>query len=151
MRITLEWLIERGVCGPSLTVFSETFPDGTEITRESLRRAAEAGLNVAWLAGRIATGDALAAFGASIYGQEIAARARMDEALMPVRARLAAALAAGADRVQAHRVFDQEARPAIRRHNEELKAITAARQAGTTIAADRPSAAHVLADALGLE
>jgi hypothetical protein len=54
MRIDLDWLRAQGVrCDSELVPFAAAFPDGAEVTRETLHRAAATGRHLDWLAHKI--------------------------------------------------------------------------------------------------
>jgi hypothetical protein len=48
--ITHEWLVEHGACEDQRAVFAAEWPDGVELSEQSLYRAAELGLDLGWLA-----------------------------------------------------------------------------------------------------
>lgn len=49
--ITAAWLRARNACGEQVAISAREWPEGAYPTRENLRRAAELGLSVNWLAG----------------------------------------------------------------------------------------------------
>ena len=48
MRITAEFLRSHGVCSRQIAKFLLAFPDGCDVTRTSIRRAKEVGLDFHW-------------------------------------------------------------------------------------------------------
>ena len=50
MHITLKLLKRLKACTPQVAIFASTFPEGVEITEATTYQAAEAGLNLNWLA-----------------------------------------------------------------------------------------------------
>jgi hypothetical protein len=48
--VSVKWLRHRKACGSQVELFQETFGESAPITRENLIRAAEAKLNLGWLA-----------------------------------------------------------------------------------------------------
>ena len=53
LHITVNWLEERGACKYQVERFSETFPNGVDVSLKSLRKAAKAGLDLNWFAEEI--------------------------------------------------------------------------------------------------
>ena len=49
MHITVDTLKELDACEDQVQLFESTFPDGTDITAESLALASDVGLDVSWL------------------------------------------------------------------------------------------------------
>ena len=52
-KINSKWLIARHACLKEQTMFEKEWPDGGAITKESLTRAAELGLDLEWFTRRI--------------------------------------------------------------------------------------------------
>ena len=52
MRVTAESLQDLHACPDQVDLFRATFPRGTRVTRTALVKAAKAGLDVGWWAGR---------------------------------------------------------------------------------------------------
>jgi hypothetical protein len=53
MIVTKEWLEDHEACRDQVKVFVAEWPDGAELTLENLRRAADIGLSIDWLACKI--------------------------------------------------------------------------------------------------
>ena len=51
--ITSKWLAEHEACAEDLALFEEEWPEGGAVTKESLTRASELGLDLDWLARRL--------------------------------------------------------------------------------------------------
>lgn len=51
--IDSKWLVEHEACAEDLALFEEEWPEGGAVTKESLTRALELGLDLEWLARRI--------------------------------------------------------------------------------------------------
>lgn len=47
-KITLDDLVEADACIEERALFHETFPEGAEVTRENIRKAINAGLDLDW-------------------------------------------------------------------------------------------------------
>ena len=52
MHITVDTLKELDACEDQVQLFESTFPDGTDITAESLALARDVGLDIGWLIGK---------------------------------------------------------------------------------------------------
>ena len=65
MKITREWLEGHDACRSQVDIFAAEWPDGVEITEESLNRAVALSLNLDWLAERVLTAPAWAAYRAA--------------------------------------------------------------------------------------
>ena len=50
MKVTIELLEEWEACPDQVKLFSKIFPEGVELTKEALEKAANAGLNIFWFA-----------------------------------------------------------------------------------------------------
>jgi hypothetical protein len=50
MRITVEQLCEANACSEQVEVFAKEWPDGIEVTQDSVDRAVELDLDIGWLA-----------------------------------------------------------------------------------------------------
>ncbi len=56
MKITAKWLIERNACADQVAIVRREWPNGGEVTRGNLRRAADLGLDIDWLARHVGPG-----------------------------------------------------------------------------------------------
>ncbi len=52
MFVNKELLNQLMACPSQIEIFEQTFPEGTEITKESIEKAAEAGLDLYWFASK---------------------------------------------------------------------------------------------------
>ena len=59
MKITAEFLRKMRACESQVSIFERAFPDGAEVTAESLAKAHAAGLGVAWVAQNTSSPPAL--------------------------------------------------------------------------------------------
>ena len=62
MRITAEWLEEQEACPDQVALFRTTFGEAAEVSPETLARAREVGLSLAWLADEVLTDAARAEY-----------------------------------------------------------------------------------------
>ena len=79
-RITAQWLVEHDACEKQVALFRETFPRGTAVTPQTLRKAGAAGLEISWLVNR------LPAPARKAYDEAITpARKAYDESIAPAQ------------------------------------------------------------------
>jgi len=65
MKITKEWLEQRGACIEQVETFAAEWPDGTEIDAASLQRIIQLNLDIDWLASEILPAPAFKAYEAA--------------------------------------------------------------------------------------
>jgi predicted DsbA family dithiol-disulfide isomerase len=116
--ITRAWLEDRGACHDQVATFAAEWPDGVEITREALLRAAELGLDLSWFADHVLSEQARQAYDVAIapalqaYRVAIApALQAYDVALEPARQAYRVALA------QARQAYDVAIAPALQAYD----------------------------------
>jgi len=57
VKITREWLEDRGACADQVELFARLYPDGVVLSRAALIEAAANGLRVSWLGARVLRGE----------------------------------------------------------------------------------------------
>ncbi len=87
--ITRAWLEDRGACHDQVATFSAEWPDGVEITREALLRAAGLELDLSWFADHVLSAPARQAYRVALAP----ALQAYDVALAPARQAFRVALA----------------------------------------------------------
>jgi len=60
--VDLSWVLERNACSDHWKPFIREYPNGAETNATTLRRSAELGLSMEWLAKRVLTDAGLALF-----------------------------------------------------------------------------------------
>jgi hypothetical protein len=140
--ITREWLEEHEACDDHVEKFAATFGDEAELTRANAIKAARAGLDIDWLAGKLLDATALRAY---------------EEAKVPAwrayqEAKAPAWRAYQEARAPAWRAYQEATAPALRAYEEaRAPAWRAYQEAETTaLRAYEEAKATALCDALHL-
>jgi len=160
MRVDDAWLGEHKACADQRQTFNREWPDGVEVTRENLRRAAALNLNLDWFAPRVLSRSARKAYETAVasalktYEAAVASALKTYEAAVAdagetYEAAVASAWKAWADAGEAYETAVASAwkawAAAVAPAREAYAAAVApAREAYTAARAD------ALADALGL-
>jgi hypothetical protein len=135
--ITHQWLLDRGACADQAARFAALWPEGAELTRANLARAADAGLALAWLVPQVLTAPALRALSEALapalraYDEATApALLAYNEATAPARLAYTEARATGPINpafraydeaiAPARRAYTEATAPALRAYNEAL-------------------------------
>jgi hypothetical protein len=135
--ITHQWLLDRAACADQAARFAALWPEGGELTRANLSRAADAGLALAWLVPQVLTPPDLRALDEAMaparraYDEATApALLAYNEALVPVRRAYDEARATGPispallsyteATAPALRAYTEATAPALRAYTEAL-------------------------------